>query len=79
VPLEKRKLLLVNGRVMKPAEQGSAVYQPSIVFPTTDPNINLDLTLMDRRAENMLYAKMEIVRLPLSMAQDMAGAVKKII
>jgi hypothetical protein len=79
VPLEKRKLLLVNGRVVKPTEQGSAAYQPSVVFPTTDPNINLDLTLMDRRAENTLYAKMEIVRLPLSMAQDMAGAVKKII
>ena len=78
VPLEKRKLLLANGKIIKPAEQGNENYQPDIVFPTTDPNINLDLTLLERRAENTLYMRMEIVRLPLNMAQDMAGAVKKL-
>ncbi len=78
VPLEKKKVLLVNGRICKPAETGD-VYQPSIVFPTTDPNINIDLQQLERRAENTLYTRMEVVRLPLAMAQDMAGAVKKLI
>lgn len=78
VPLEKKKILLVNGRICKPDKQGE-LYQPSIVFPTTDPNINIDLRLLDRKAENTLYARMEVVRIPLSMAQDMAGAVKKLI
>ena len=78
VPLEKRKLLLSNGRLIKPAEQGDDNYQPDIVFPTTDPNINLDLTFLERRAENTLYMRMEIVRLPLQMARDMAGAVKRL-
>ncbi len=79
VPLEKRRLLMANGRIIKPSERGNSDYQPSIVFPTTDPNINLDLTLLERQGENTLHVRMEIVRLPLSMAQDMAGAVKKLI
>lgn len=79
VPLEKRKVLLTNGRICKPAEQGAEGYMPSIVFPTTDPNINIDLQLLNRKAENTLYVRMEVVRIPLSMAQDMAGAVKKLI
>ncbi len=78
VPLEKRKVLMVNGRVAKPAEKAEG-YQPSIVFPTTDPNINLALGELERKAENILYARMEIVRIPLQMAQNMAGAVKRLI
>lgn len=78
VPLERRKLLLVNGRVAKP-EGKDDTYQPSIVFPTMDPNINIDLTMMERKGENLLYTRMEIVRIPLSIAQDMAGSVKKLI
>lgn len=79
VPLEKRKILFTNGRVMKPAQHSQDCYQPSILFPTEDPNINIDVTMLERRAENTLYARMEVVRLSLSMAQDMAGAVKKLI
>lgn len=79
VPLEKRGVLLTNGKVMKPQEKDAYGYQPSIVFPTADPNINIDLLCMERQADNILGVKMEIVRLPLAMAQDMAGAVKKLI
>ena len=78
VPLDKKKVLLVNGRICKSDKQGG-MYQPTIVFPTTDPNINIDLRLLDRKAENTLYTRMEVVRIPLSMAQDMAQAVKKLI
>lgn len=79
VPLEKRKLMLVNGRIVKPSDKEQEIYQPSIVFPTTDPNINIDLTQLDRQPANVLYAEMEIVRIPLKIAEDMAGAVKKLI
>ena len=70
VPFDNRKLLLTNCFIAKPA---------TIVFPTEDPNINLVLSELNRQPENILYVRMEIVRLPLAMAQDMANAVKKLI
>ena len=78
-PLEKRKVLLVNGRVVKPADKENTVYQPSLVFPTRDPNININLERMKLQPENVLRARMEIVRIPLPIAADMCGAVKKLI
>lgn len=79
VPLEKRKMLITNGKLAKPAGNGKGSYQPSIVFPTTDPNINISVSELERNAENTLYVRMEIVRLPMQMAQNMAGAVKKLL
>lgn len=79
VPLEKRKVLIVNGRIVKPADKENEVYQPSMVFPTSDPNININMELLNRQAENILYTRMEVVRIPLQIAQDMTGAVKKLI
>lgn len=76
VPLNKTKVLTSNGKLARPAVQEGAVFSPSIVFPTEDPNINFNLAELQRQPENKLYAKMEIIRLPLSMAQDMAAAIK---
>lgn len=70
VPFERRKVLLVNGRIAKPA---------TLIFPTIDPNINVILSELDRQPENTLYARMEIVRVPVSMTMEMANAVKRII
>lgn len=70
VPLAKKKMLLTNGKLTKGE-------RPSIVFPTTDPNINIDLRKLERKEVNTLHVRMEIVRLSLAMAEDMAGAVKK--
>lgn len=70
VPLDRKKIILVNGKAAKPG---------SFVFPTEDPNINIVMTELNRSAENTLRTRMEIVRLPHDMAQDMAGAVKKLI
>lgn len=74
IPLEKRKIMAVNGKVARSAE-----HQPTIVFPTTDPNISLALKELEGRAENTLHVELEIVRIPMQMAQNMAGAVKKIL
>lgn len=77
VPLQKRKVLITNGRVMKGQDEND-MYCPQIVFPTTDPNINIGISELDRKASNSLYVKMEVIRLPLKTAQDMAAAVKKV-
>lgn len=77
VRLDKRKLLYTNGRILKSAEKGE--YCPSIVFATDDPNINLGIGELERQEENTLHMRMEIVRLPMSMARDMAESVKKFI
>lgn len=79
VPLDKRKVLYANGRVMKPAEKAEGTYCPSIVFPTDDPNVNIGISELERQEQNVLYVRMEVVRLPMAMAQDMAAAVKKLI
>lgn len=78
IPLQNKKNLLINGRLIKAARKEEA-YHPSMVFATTDPNINLVLEGLERKGENVLYASMEIVRIPMEMAMDMAGAVKRII
>lgn len=70
VPMDKRKNILVNGKVAKPG---------CFIFPTEDPNINIVMTELKRSAENTLHTRMEIVRLSHGMARDMAGAVKKLI
>ena len=79
LPLDKRKVLYANGKIMKPVEKGEGTYCPSIVFPTDDPNINIGISELERQGENTLYVRMEVVRLPMSMAQDMAEAVKRLI
>lgn len=71
IPLQKRKMMIINGIMRKGSN--------SMVFPTADPNINLDITQLKREAENRLYVKMEVVRLPMDLAVDMAEAVKKIL
>lgn len=70
IPFDRKKVLLVNGRIAKPA---------TLIFPTEDPNINIVLSELNRQPENSLKVQMEIVRLPLAMAQDMANAVKKLL
>ena len=76
IPLEKRKVLTTNGKIAKSAKGRERNSCPSIVFPTEDPNINISLVQMAKQPENSLYMRMEITRLPLGMAQDMAAAIK---
>ena len=78
VPLSNRKIWAANGKVMKGTDADTGRYQPSIVFATKDPNISIDVTALNPAGENVLTVRMEVVRLPMAMAEDMAGAVKKI-
>lgn len=70
VPLEKKKILLVNGR-------SSGGELPSIVFPTADPNLGINLEMLSPQAENILYASLEVTRIPQNAAEDLCGALAK--
>ena len=70
VPLEKKKVLLVNGR-------SSGGEQPSIVFPTADPNLGINIELLSPKAENILYVSFEVTRLPQNAAEDLCNALAK--
>ena len=48
------------------------------MFATEDPNINIRIENFDRKAQNVLETEIEIVRIPASIAQDMAESVKKL-
>lgn len=70
IDLNNRRLMTVNGRTALASDAEGVL--PSVVFPTVDPNINLRLERLHRLEENRLHIKMEIVRIPMSMARDMA-------
>lgn len=71
VPLQNKNIFYSNGKMLKPAS--------GAVFPTTDPNLYVKVSDLDRQAENILYARMTVVRLPLAVAADLAASVKKLI
>lgn len=69
-PVElNKKYIVTNGKTLKDG---------SYVFATEDPNINIRISSLNRKAQNTILAELEIVRIPAAVAQDMAGAVKKI-
>lgn len=69
IPLNRR-FLRVNGKMARSA---------TIIFPTEDPNMNLMLQKLQRKEQNSLHARMEIARLPLAVAEAMAGSVKLLV
>lgn len=74
VPVQDKKIVTTNGKILKSADGAE---HPSVVFPTEDPNLTIRVDALDRKAENILTVKMEIVQIPPAVASDMAGAVKK--
>ena len=77
VPLHKRKLLYANGSIVSPADKEGEKDCPSIVFATDDPNINVNLERLERKEENVLRTRLEIVRLPMPIAKDMEARSKR--
>lgn len=77
VPMEKRGVIEVNGKLIKAAGGKSGKAGVSFIFPTNDPNISIDLSKLNRREEDELCVRLELVRLPLAMAEDMAEAMKR--
>lgn len=76
VPPNVPKVLAVNGkRIRSRGEQGDNYL--TVVYPTPDPNIDIDISRLQPGEVNILYIRMEYRLLPLSMAEDLAGAVRK--
>ena len=75
VPVQEKKIVTANGKILKSADGAE---HPSLVFPTEDPNLTIRVEALDRRADNVLTVKMEIVQIPLAVAKDMAGAVRQL-
>ena len=70
VPVKDKKIYYTNGKVLKPSS--------TAVFATTDPNLYIKVSDLNRKAENTLHAKLRVVKLPAEIAEDMAMSVKKL-
>lgn len=71
--------LIWNGESVEPGRKnivtnGKTIKGGSYVFATEDPNINLKIGAWERKAQNLLEAELEIVRVPQAIAEDMAEA-----
>lgn len=76
VPLNTPKLLTINGKQIRSKAEDGSMYL-TVVFPTKDPNISIDIDRLQPGEENILYIRLEYKRIPLQMAEDLAGAIKK--
>lgn len=74
VPLNTARLV-VNGRLISYREKDGSMHLTA-VFPTTDPNINIDIARLKPRAENTLSMRLEMVRMPLQMVKDVERAIR---
>ncbi len=79
IAMQKRKAIITNGKIIKSTNRETGNYEPTIVFSTVDPNINVTLSELERQAENILHLKMEILRVPADIARDLEDSVKKLI
>lgn len=77
IPVENKKVMSTNGRVLK--DSGGRTGCPSVVFPTEDPNISINVAGLNQLPENVLSVKLEVVRISLAMAKDMANAARILI
>lgn len=70
IPVNNRKRMVTNGKVLRSVSKETGRQEPSVVFDTEDPNINIHVEALERKADNILYASMDIVKLPPEMAAD---------
>lgn len=71
VPMKNKKVFYTNGKALKQTQD--------FVFPAADPNLYVKVAALERQAENILHIKMQVVRLPAAVAEDIAAAAKKLI
>ena len=67
IPLSNRKAVTINGRMA-----GN-----SMVFATTDPNINLHMVNMNCKASNEIHLSMEVSRMDQSICEDLENELKR--
>lgn len=74
VSLKNRRLFRSNGEMKKMTDRETGEPFLGFVFPTTDPNILFQVERLKCEGKNTLSVKMEIARLPVGMAKEMADA-----
>lgn len=74
VPLGRKDIVIVNGRMIRTNRDC-----PSYVFPTADPNININISALKPLAQNTLTARLEVAGLSSDMAQELAGSIRKLL
>ncbi len=67
IPVDKEHIL-TNGKRVEPG---------SYVFATLDPNMEIDLSGFFRQDKNSLSVRLEVVALPMKMAESLAGNLAK--
>ena len=67
IPLKDRKVVTMNGRLA-----GN-----TLVFSTTDPNINLHMEGLNRKADNNVWLKMDVHRLESDLCTDLENELKR--
>ena len=67
IPFSNRKAVTINGRMA-----GN-----SMVFSTTDPNINIHLENMNMKSENEIWLSMEINRMDAAICADLENELKR--
>lgn len=77
VPLNTSKLIVVNGRLIRSREKDGHTHLTA-VFPTMDPNINIDIARLKPGAENTLSMRLEMIRMPLQIVEDVERALKRL-
>lgn len=77
VPLNTSKLIVVNGRLIRSREKDGHTHLTA-VFPTMDPNINIDMARLKPGAENTLSMRLEMIRMPLQIVEDVERALKRL-
>lgn len=77
ISFKRRGRIIVNGRktVVKNKENG--IRQLNFIFPTADPNINIAIHKLNPLKDNVVTLKLEVVKVPMGIAEEMAGAAKE--
>ncbi|MGL5260221.1 MAG: class I SAM-dependent methyltransferase [Lachnospiraceae bacterium] len=77
VPLHKKNIFSTNGCIVKDALDKKSD-KISICFKTDDPNMEIQVANLERKAQNTLYMEFDLLSLDADMANDLETALKRI-
>ena len=76
VPLGKKGAVTVNGKSIL-TKDSDGKENACYIFPAEDPNICIDLAACSPQGENLLSARLEVIRLTPETAEALAGSQRK--
>lgn len=77
VPLKSPFFLQSNGKICSRKKDKQGNCQPTVFFGSPDPQLRLNLKKLPLAAENILYVKLEVERIPESLAGDVQKAIRR--